>query len=175
MPFTPFHFGPGLFLKSLGSRYFSFLSFVATQVVIDCETLYFIMRRDYPVHRTLHTFVGATIAGFITSLALIASRTVVCKISSRFDNPPTEPWPVFRSESSTIGILIGGIIGGASHPFLDGIMHPDVRPFAPWSENNPLLTMIGIGTLHVGCILSGMVGLLLLLFASMVYHKNHAG
>ena len=39
MPFTPFHFGPGALLKSFLRHRFSFVTFVASQVVIDFETL----------------------------------------------------------------------------------------------------------------------------------------
>jgi len=49
MPFTPYHFGPGLFVKGLAARWFSWIAFVAVQVVIDCETLYYLERPEYPI------------------------------------------------------------------------------------------------------------------------------
>ncbi len=51
MPFTPFHFGPGLFAKSLLPRHFSWLAFVASQVLIDCETLFYLVQRAWPIPR----------------------------------------------------------------------------------------------------------------------------
>ena len=36
-----------------------------------------------------------------------------------------------RAELSSLGVLLSGLAGGLSHPFLDGIMHPDVHPFMP--------------------------------------------
>ncbi len=68
MPFTPFHFGPGLLAKSVLPRHYSWTAFVVSQVVIDCETLYYLVQRAYPVHRTLHTFLGGTLAGLATGV-----------------------------------------------------------------------------------------------------------
>ena len=45
-----------------------------------------------------------------------------------------------------------------SHPFLDGIMHPDVRPFMPWTDYNPFLGLIGLAPLHLACIASAVLG-----------------
>ena len=56
MPFTPLHFGPGLLLKAAAPRHVSFTAFVASQVLIDLESLYNILRGAWPVHRELHTF-----------------------------------------------------------------------------------------------------------------------
>jgi membrane-bound metal-dependent hydrolase YbcI (DUF457 family) len=63
---------------------------------------------------------------------------------------------------SSLRILLGGLAGGLSHPFLDGIMHPDVRPFMPWSDNNPFLGLIGAAQLHLtAAALLGAVGVTL--------------
>lgn len=161
MPFTPFHFGPGLLLKGLGCRWFSMTTFVATQVIIDCETLYYIKRHEWPLHRSLHTFVGATVAGCATAAVVLGLRSCLRRFSrggydlSGFDRP------MFRSELSTVGILTGGLIGGLTHPLLDGLMHRDIRPFLPWTEVNPLQGAVELVTLHLGCLLAGLIGLLL--------------
>jgi membrane-bound metal-dependent hydrolase YbcI (DUF457 family) len=62
--------------------------------------------------------------------------------------------PVF----SSLGVFVGGLAGGLSHPFLDGIMHPDVRPFMPWSDQNPFLGLIGVGRLHLACVAAALFG-----------------
>src|SRR5262252_2406583 len=79
MPFTPYHFGPGLFVKGLAARWFSWIAFVAVQVVIDCETLYYLERREYPIHRTLHTFLGGTLAGL--AVAAGAGKSVQAEVA----------------------------------------------------------------------------------------------
>ena len=156
MPFTPFHFGPGLFGKSIIPRHFSWLAFVASQVVIDCETLFFLLQGAYPVHRFLHTFAGATIAGVATGLGFVAVR----KICPRALPAQATDHRSLASESSTLGVMVGAVLGGISHPFLDGIMHRDVRPFAPWADTNPLLGLVGLGALHLGCAVLGLIGLI---------------
>jgi len=159
LPLTPFHFGPGLFLKGILPRHFSWGTFVLTQVVIDCETLYYLMHRTYPIHRTLHTFLGATIAGLLTACFVLVCKRMLRRALPQVYDEFAKQKPVVRSEGSTSGILVGGLVGGVSHPFLDGIMHRDIRPFAPWSDANPLLNWIGLAPLHLLCVLSGVVGL----------------
>lgn len=158
MPITPFHFGPGLALKALNSRSFSWTAFVASQVIIDCETLYYILTRQYPLHRELHTFIGATAAGLATGAVLVFIVRRIPQIERRMSGRA----PSIRSEVSFRGLMLGGLVGGASHPLLDGIMHSDIRPFSPLSDSNPLLGLAGLGALHLGCVAAGMAGVILL-------------
>jgi hypothetical protein len=37
-------------------------------------------------------------------------------------------------------------------------MHPDVRPFMPWTDYNPFLGLIGLVPLHLACIASAVLG-----------------
>src|SRR5262245_31711720 len=46
LPVTPFHFGPGLALKGAAAPVFSWSAFAAAQVVIDCETVYYMVRGE---------------------------------------------------------------------------------------------------------------------------------
>lgn len=154
MPFTPFHFGPGLLVKGLAPRRFSWAAFVAAQVLIDCETLYYILRHEYPLHRELHTFAGAASAGLGTALILLGLRRLAPGLAGRLESSA----PCLKSEASKAGIVAGGLIGGASHPFLDGLMHGDIRPFAPWTDANPLLGAVGLGALHLSCLAAALIG-----------------
>ncbi len=157
VPFTPFHFGPGLLGKGLAPRCYSFTAFVVSNLIIDCEPLYYLARHDYPVHRRLHTFVGAALIGIATALMLLGLRLL----------PRARPWleartPVIRAEGAPLGIIVGAMAGALSHPFLDGLMHADIEPFQPWTAENPLRGLVGLEALHVGCLLAGVVGILLL-------------
>jgi hypothetical protein len=162
LPFTPFHFGPGLFAKSLVSRHFSWIAFIASQIVIDFETLYYLVLRTYPIHRFFHTFLGATIAAVLTGTILAWTRHILKKHSIVGVSFINAVRPSLRSEVSNVGLVIGALVGGLSHPFLDGIMHRDIRPFAPWTENNPPLGLLDLGALHLGCLVLGMIGFILM-------------
>jgi len=60
MPFTPLHFGPGTAIKAVIPGSFSLTVFAFSQIVIDLEPLYYLLRDAWPVHRFLHTYRGAT-------------------------------------------------------------------------------------------------------------------
>jgi hypothetical protein len=160
MPFTPYHFGPGLLVKSIVPRWFSLTAFMAVQVVIDCETLYHLIRNEYPLHTRLHTFLGATIAGAATASVIITAKwiaehgfpQIVVKVRS----------PAVRAEVTTTGLVVGGLVGGASHPFLDGLLYTDIRPFLPLTERNPLFGMIGVYQLQTVCEVVALIGFLFL-------------
>lgn len=157
LPVTPFHFGPGLAFKGAGAPVFSWSAFAVAQIIIDCETIYYLVNREYPVHRFFHSFLGAAIAGL-----LAAGLCLVVVHASFIGFPrlivPLTATPTARGEVSALGVLLGGLVGGLSHPLLDGIMHPDVRPFMPWSDFNPFLGLIGLVPLHLACIASAGLG-----------------
>src|SRR5262245_23835448 len=71
LPVTPFHFGPGLVLKGAAAPVFSWSAFAAAQVVIDCETIYYVVNGEYPIHRFFHSFLGATAAGLIATVLFL--------------------------------------------------------------------------------------------------------
>jgi Domain of unknown function (DUF4184) len=162
VPFTPFHLGPGLLVKAFAPRYVSFTAFAATQVVIDVETLYHLVRHEWPVHRVMHTMLGGTAGGLETGLAVAATGPLLTRWASARLAAMTESQRLkLLSEVSLGGALVGGAIGGASHSILDSIVHSDVRPFWPFADST-LLGIIGSGSLHVGCLVAGVVGLAVL-------------
>lgn len=151
MPFTPFHFGPGALVKSIIPRYFSFTLLAFTQVLIDCETLYFIFKNEMPLHRFFHTYIGAN---FVLILAVFIGRPI-CQRILKLAN--------MRSNISIRCAIITGVIATYSHVFLDSIMHSDIKPFAPISASNPMLVIIDVGLLHLLCITCGVIGVIVLL------------
>jgi hypothetical protein len=154
MPVTPFHFGLGLLGKGVAPRAVSLCAFVASQVVIDCESGYYLfIAREWPVHRALHTFALATPVGALVGLAVWG---VVRRIRWLPESAP------LRSDCALGPALAGGLLGGVTHPLLDGIMHDDIRPFLPFTSANPLHLAMGVGPLHLACVVSGVIGLLLL-------------
>lgn len=148
MPVTPFHFGPGLLLKSAAPRHVSFTAFAATQVAVDVEPLYHILRHEYPVHRVLHTVWAAGAMGLAVGLAVWAgARDRTRRLDSRA-----------REDLERNAAIVGGLLGGITHPLLDGLMHRDMRPLWPFAQTTWVVGPDGVVALHVGCILAGALG-----------------
>ncbi len=159
MPFTPFHFGPGLLFKALAPRRMSWVGFCLSQVAIDCETLYYIVNEAYPLHRTAHTFIGATVVGLAVGGALCLARDIIFKWFPRWEEVIRRQTGIIRSETGKFGLLAGSLVGGVTHPFFDGVMHRDVVPFWPFLPGNPFWRLVHPAMLHQGCLLAGVVGL----------------
>ena len=160
MPITPFHFGPGVCLKSFGSKRVSLTTFVAANVLIDIEPVLGYLLIDDPIHGYAHTLAGATL------LALLCGwfGRPLCEALLRFWNSRLSPaqaeWmgtdPVIPMKAA-----VGGALAGTwSHLLLDGIMHIDIRPLWPLSPENPFLQFISLGSLHVLCVSFGLWGVL---------------
>jgi len=157
VPFTLFHFGPGLLLKSAAPRQLSILSYAAANVVIDLESLYHLLHHDWPVHRWAHTFVAASLIG--TAVGLVLS--IALRRAAAQDTPRA---PAFSGELNQIALIVGGFLGGVTHPLLDGLMHPDIRPFQPFTDANPLLGAVSLPLLLRLCVGTGLLGVTILLF-----------
>lgn len=141
MPFTPYHFGPALVAKGLLRNQFCLITFAISQVIIDLESLYYLVQNNWPVHRFFHTYLGATLAIFIS--------LVLAKLTLK----------ALRLKASWKAIFIAGFFGGYSHIFLDSIMHRDIMPLSPFSEFNGLLRIISLPSLHNLCVFSGLLGI----------------
>lgn len=154
MPFTPFHFGPAALLKALAPRHVSLTAFVASQVAIDIESGYHLLRGSWPVHRLAHTLSLATVIGGALGLVVWRfGRRVRVVASGRYPEE-VRPGPA----------LIGGLLGGASHSLLDAIMHADVQPFWPFTLANPLLGAVDFAELHLLCAATGACGIAVLIW-----------
>lgn len=164
MPFTPLHFGPGLALKGLMPRHFSFSMFALANVAMDIEPLYRMWRIEFPVHGLSHTLAGAVLIG---CLAALLGRRLVC-----------HAWRIYArvAKEEHLGLEItamqawsGALLGTFTHVFLDGVMHSDMRPFWPLSHTNPLLMPEWLWPMHLACILAGMFGMAGILTRAALY------
>lgn len=154
MPFTPFHLGPGLLAKALLPRRVSFVGFAASQVAIDFEVLVRLLNRDPLLHGPVHTLVVAIPLGLVTGG--IAGAAL-----GRFFPRTAGANETFRHEARLGSGMLGGILGGATHPLLDGLMHVDVYPFWPFHYGNPLLHLVSLRSLSLGCVVAGALGIVL--------------
>ena len=150
MPITPFHFGPGLLLHAAAPKRVSFIAFMAANCITDCETVYNILAGHFPYHTFLHTFLGAVVSAALTIAMFLFVRALSRKT-------PLPNW--FAWQQLTIApVVVGALLGSYSHVVLDGIMHADMRPLAPWSDANPFLRFVSIGNLHWLCVIAAALG-----------------
>jgi len=160
MPVTPFHFGPAAIVKSASSQWFSLTVFGLTQVIIDLEPLYYMAQGMWPIHRFLHTYLGAAIVAVVAAVA----GKPLCEWFLRLWNERLSDvqrrWLSVEPAITRGAAFAGSLFGGFSHILLDSVMHSDIRPFAPWSDTNGLLYAISIGTLYELCAVTGLLGLL---------------
>lgn len=145
MPITPFHFGPGAALHALAPRHIGFLPFCAANVLIDVESLYNLVKGNWPVHAFLHTWIGA---------ALIAAATMLLFIGAQRLG--------FFKALTRVGLVAGAALGAFTHIVFDGIMHADMAPFAPFADSNPLLALIAIDRLHQLCLAAAVFAIAVL-------------
>ena len=158
MPFTPYHFGPGLLAKATAPQRVSFIAFAATQVCIDIESLYHILKAEWPIHRQLHSLMGGGAVGVGVAAAIVVGRPLLNRLAARV--APSNA--VFRSaivaELDGVAALVGGLLGGLSHSILDAVFHTDVRPLWPLSDANQLFGLVEPGLLQALCAIAGILG-----------------
>ncbi len=160
MPFTPFHMGPALALKSVAGDRFSILVFGLAQVAIDIEPLIGHLRRT-EVHGWTHTYLGATLIG---ALVLVLGRPIALVILKRWNGELRRfrlDWLACPDEIAWLPAAFGAFIGTYSHIVLDSVMHDDLRPLAPFSNANGLLDAVSVPALYLGCTVAGVVGTLI--------------
>lgn len=150
MPITPFHFGPGALLHAAAPKYVSFLAYCIANVLIDFESLYNMVRGNYPVHAFFHSYFGATFVVVATLLLFVSARWFAAKAWL----PNMLQW----RELTVRQVFIGAVLGAYSHVILDSIMHQDIRPLLPFSTSNGLLDTVPLGFLHIACLVAGVVG-----------------
>ncbi len=154
MPITPFHFGPGAAFHAIAPKHVSFLAFAAANVLIDVEPLYFMLTRQYPLHRFFHTYVGASLVVAATIVLFVVAR----RFAARFWLPNVLKW----QELGVLPVAVGASAGSYSHIVLDSFMHHDIAPLAPFSNANPLLQAVSLTTLDWSCLAAGLAALVLL-------------
>jgi hypothetical protein len=157
MPFTPFHMGPAVLLKSLAARRFSLLVFGVSQVASDIEPLVGILRGSPRLHGFTHTISGAVVVG---GVAALVGRPLANWFLRILRSDVEERWAkeLVGTDISWPVALLSAWIGTGSHLLLDGMMHGDMHPFAPLTAANPILGAMSLEALHVLCVATGAAG-----------------
>ncbi|HEY7161924.1 MAG TPA: DUF4184 family protein, partial [Acidobacteriota bacterium] len=111
-----------------------------------------------------HTYVGASLVAVIS---ILIGRPI-CQFLLNWWIPTPEStfekWLRGPKNISWVAAISGAFLGTFSHVFLDSMMHFDLRPWIPWSQQNSLLGIISIESLHLLCIFSGFLGVIILVF-----------
>lgn len=160
MPITPFHFGPGVLFKSARPAAFSWTMFSLVNIVIDLEPVLSYLWMGDPVHGYAHTYVGATL------IAIVVARfgRPWCEMVLRAWNTKMSPEQArWLGVSTTIPYrtaLVSALAGTWSHIVFDSVMHADIRPWWPLSDENSMRSFIDLSALHLLCFVAGLWGLL---------------
>lgn len=144
MPFTPFHMGPGIFIKALMDGAFSLMVFGWTQIVMGIQPLIVLISGEGHLHGFSHTYIGATL--------IAAFSALTGKHLSQFGLWLLRITPSVRVNIAWWVVFLSAFIGSYSHVLLDSIMHSDVQPFYPASQENMFLEMLSISALHKLCL-----------------------
>ena len=163
MPITPLHFGPAAAAKAVTPKYFSFAVFGFTQLVIDMEPAYYMAQGLWPIHRFFHTYLGATL---VAVFAVVVGKPIfelLIRWWNRRLSSRQRDWLGIQEGIPMTAAVSGALFGAYSHVLLDSVMHPDLRPFAPWSNTNGLLHVISNGQLNLLCAGLGVIGGILFL------------
>lgn len=176
MPFTPFHMGPALAVKSAIPRHFSVPIFGITQVGIDLEVLAgLFVNQDLSNHSVLHTFGGATAVALAALLLLrpvfnpifrFWNRTVGAKPTTLWHMGTPIPWST---------AILSAFFGSWSHALLDAMVHRNITPFAPFSDANWLFDAVWPPFIVPICIVAALIGGGVLFGRSFGQRENEGG
>ena len=167
MPFTPFHFGPGLAIKGLIPNQFSLSMYVLANVAMDIEPAYRMGRIETPLHGITHTLTGALLIAVSSVLLGRFAVTRVWRCYQRWNAETSNPFQI-----TWLQAWMGALLGTGSHLLLDAVMHEDMHPFAPLTNTNPMLMTKWMLHLHLACILAAMLGMLLILARAAFQHEH---
>ena len=151
MPFTPFHMGPGIFIKAILQSSFSLMVFGWAQIVMDIQPLMVLITGEGHLHGFSHTYIGAALLGVVSALTgkyLSEFGLIVIGVSKK----------EYVIKISWLVATTSAFIGTYSHVALDAIMHGDVYPYYPLSQSNELLGLISVSELHQLCLYSAIIG-----------------
>ncbi|MBY9006918.1 MAG: metal-dependent hydrolase [Candidatus Lokiarchaeota archaeon] len=168
MPFTPYHFGPALFIGLVLLNVFDFLTFLIANIILDIEGfLVLFLNLDYPLHGFFHSFLGSSIVAVLLSLIMLKLRKYFTPFLSSIK---------IKQEISNKKIFFGAFIGIYFHIFLDSFLYTDIKPFFP-SNYNPLLqnnsfTMDFIYNFCGWCFLGTLIIYLTILFLHYKKENN---
>jgi len=130
MPYTPYHFGPGIFIGLVFIRFLDFPTFLIASVIIDIEPfLVLSLHLNYPVHGFFHSLLGGSIIALILAGIMILIRKYLTPLMSFFK---------LEQKVSYKKIIFASLFSIYIHILLDATMYWDIKPLFPL-DFNPFL------------------------------------
>lgn len=148
MPFTPFHFGPGLVLGMLLKRWINLPAILVASVLVDIRATYCFFTGCTPLHGPLHTLLGATLLSLVVIVGVYALRGQLKRVSSLLK---------VEQDYSLQSIAIGALVGVWVHIALDAFLYSEMALLWPF-PGNPLAGMVSNGLVYGFCVLGFVVG-----------------
>lgn len=167
MPLTPFHLGPGILIKGIIPGSFSLSSFALANAAMDVEPLYHLWLSGAPLHGASHSLLGAGLVGIGVALSGRPLITRAWRAYGRWSASASQP-----AELGKLPVWTGALLGTGSHVLLDALIHADVYLLLPLTSETPLLNVPWTQSVYLGCILSGMLGMLFILIRAALQHKS---
>ena len=171
MPFTPYHLVAGTSVKSVFPKYFSWSTFALTNILIDCEALYYLFTTGSPSHKFFHTILGVSIIAIICATL----GKPVCEFGLKIWNKNLKMeninWLKTNTKISKISSWSGALIGAYSQLIFDSIMHRDMTPFSPLTNQNDFLRIISVENLHYICLGLFIIGIFVYIFRNLFLNK----
>lgn len=148
----------GALAKGCAATRSSFVAFGAAQIAIDVESGYFLFHGGWPLHRGLHTLVGAT--AVCMAVVLLCRWLVSWRAPRSMNRFTIGRWVQgdLARLRSPIAVAVTVAVSALGHVLPDAIMHEDVRPFAPLTDANPLFAAMPLSSLHLGLVLACALG-----------------
>ena len=166
MPITPLHFGPAIAGKAVAPKHFSVLAFALTQAIIDAEAGFYLLQGSWPIHRFLHSYLGATVVAVATVVLGRPLLGLAIRGWNRLLAGHLRVLPKLRPDVPLAAVISGAVLGSYSHVLLDSFVHADMKPFAPWHDGNPLLHVMTATNVVLLCVALGIAGGIVLLAAA---------
>jgi membrane-bound metal-dependent hydrolase YbcI (DUF457 family) len=151
--------GPGMALKALAGPRLSLVSFGVAQVAMDIEPLVHILRGDSEHHGFVHTYLGATVLGFVVLPVARAVSLRLSRLWNREFRADSLAWLTEPVSRLWMPIVVGAFAGTYSHVLLDSILDADMAPLAPFRPGNSMWHVLSFGGIHIFCLMSGILGL----------------
>lgn len=158
LPFTPFHMGAAMLVKPVAQARFSVLAFGLAQVAMDVEPLV-AMLAGWPVlHGWSHTVLGAVLIGIVVALVSPPVLRWLVAFFVAHAHAHHVGWIMDPAPPSRVAVWVGAMFGTLSHVALDGLMHADMRPWAPLSQARAWLGVMEHDTVYSWCAVGFAVG-----------------